>query len=301
MVPEDISDAVARGDRQAVKAWLNAEDSDVNAFSVYGQSLLGTCVLAAAQSQSKYESLNHLEVGRMLVARGAKAGALGYSHLLRSPLVMPITSLNVAGTDEMYAWYDLLIGAGADPNSSSEVLVDGFRCRMSMLSRVLFFFPVTALITTEKRHALIKLLLRAGANPCVCYTTYRPPPEFVPRIRLETLRSPLDEAEDLFAKFAFSPDSAKSVYDATWALDDAVARRPDLADDEHYVAARRLVEGVIAAGSYKKYLRLPLQDTLNLLSLAQRGKLATTDPVMKSLVGVDNHVVWNVLTYWAES
>ena len=66
-------------------------------------------------------------------------------------------------------------------------------------------------------------------------------------------------------------------------------------------AARRLVEGVIAAGSYKKFVRLPLQDTLNLLSLAQRGKLATTDPVMKSLVGVDNHVVWNVLTYWAES
>ena len=107
MVPEDISDAIARGDRQAVKAWLNAEDSDVNALSVYGQSPLGTCMLAA--------------------------------------------------------------------------------------------------------------------------------------------------------------------------------------------------EGVIAAGSYKKYLRLPLQDTLNLLSLAQRGKLATTDPVMKSLVGVDNHVVWNVLTYWAES
>ena len=38
-----------------------------------------------------------------------------------------------------------------------------------------------------------------------------------------------------------------------------------------------------------------------MLSLAQRGKLATTDPVVKSLVGVDNHVVWNVLTYWAES
>ena len=128
------------------------------------------------------------------------------------------------------------------------------------------------------------------------YTTYRPPPEFVPWIRFEALRSPLDEAEDLL-----NPDSAKSVYDATWALDDAVARRSDLADDEHYVAARRLVEGVIAAGSYKKYLRLPLQELLNLLSLAQRGHATTTDPVMKSLVGVDNHVVWNVLTYWAES
>ena len=129
MTPEgDISDAIARGDRQAVKAWLNAEDSDVNSRSVYGQTLLGTCVLAAAQSQSKYEARNHLEVARMLVARGARADAL-----------------------------------------------------------------------------------------------------------------------------------------------------------------------------YKKYVRLPLQELLNLLSLAQRGKLATTDPVMKSLVGVDNHVVWNVLTYWAES
>ena len=125
---------------------------------------------------------------------------------------------------------------------------------------------VTALITTEKRLALIKLLLRAGANPCVC-----------------------------------DMQQYDTMYDATWALDDAVARRSDLGDDEHYVAAKRLIKGVIAAGSYKKYLRLPLQELLNLLSLAQRGHATTTDPVMKSLVGVDNHVVWNVLTYWAES
>ena len=87
----------------------------------------------------------------------------------------------------------------------------------------------------------------------------------------------------------------------SFVVEDAVARAPELADDEHYVAARRLVEGVVAAGSYKKYVRLPLQELLNLLSLAQRGHATTTDPVMKSLVGVDNHVVWNVLTYWVES
>ena len=255
---DDIRDAIAGADREAVEALLNAEDSDLDAFSV--NALFGMCVLAAAQSQSRNESRHQLEIGRLLVARGARAdGPLGNERLLQSPLVMPITSLN--DSDKIVAWYDLLIGAGADPNATSEVLVDGFRCRMSMLSRVLFFFPVTALITTEKRLALIKLLLRAGANSCV----YDP------------------------------------FYDATWPLDDAVARFPELADDEHYVAARRLVEGVIAAGSYKKYVRLPLQELLNLLSLAQRGHATTTDPVMKSLVGVDNHVVWNVLTYWAES
>ena len=73
MPEEDISDAIARGDRQAVKAWLNAEDSDVNSRSVDGQTLLGTCVLAAFQSQSKYEASNHLEVARMPVAHGARA------------------------------------------------------------------------------------------------------------------------------------------------------------------------------------------------------------------------------------
>ena len=155
-----------------------------------------------------------------------------------------------------------MIGAGADPNARSKVWVEGgLQPDMSMLSRVIYFFPVTALITKEKRLALIKLLLRAGANSCV----YDP------------------------------------FYDATWPLEDAVARAPELADDEHFLAAKRLVEGVLAAGSYKKYVRAPLQELLNLLSLAQRGKLATTDPVMKSLVGVDNHVVWNVLTYWTES
>ena len=132
--------------------------------------------------------------------------------------------------------------------------------------------PRRSPITTEDRFELIKILLRAGANPNpgVC-----------------------DRALDL-SRYGLP-------HSAAWALDDAVARAPELADDEHYLAAKRLVKGVIAAGSYKKYLRLPLQELLNLLSLTQRGKLATTDPVMKSLVGVDNHVVWNVLTYWAES
>ena len=50
MIPEEIRDAIARGDREAVEALLNAEISDLNAFSL--DALLGMCVLAAAQSQS---------------------------------------------------------------------------------------------------------------------------------------------------------------------------------------------------------------------------------------------------------
>ena len=76
MIPEDIRDAIARGDREAVEALLNAEISDLNAFSL--DALLGMCVLAAAQSQSRNESRHQLEIGRLLVARGARAdGRLG--------------------------------------------------------------------------------------------------------------------------------------------------------------------------------------------------------------------------------
>ena len=73
MQEEDISDDVFQRYWQGVQRLLNDEDSDVNSRSVDGQTLLGTCVLAAFQSQSKYEASNHLEVARMLVAHGARA------------------------------------------------------------------------------------------------------------------------------------------------------------------------------------------------------------------------------------
>ena len=55
MIPEDIRDAIARGDREAVEALLNAEELDLNAFSL--DALLGMCVLAAAQSLLRLRSL----------------------------------------------------------------------------------------------------------------------------------------------------------------------------------------------------------------------------------------------------
>ena len=62
MMPgEDIRDAIARGDRQAVKAWLNAEDSDLNSRSVDGPTLLGKCVMAAAESRSLVEARRRAE------------------------------------------------------------------------------------------------------------------------------------------------------------------------------------------------------------------------------------------------
>ena len=53
MIPEDIRDAIARGDREAVEALLNAEESDSESID----ALLGMCVLAAAQSLLRLRSL----------------------------------------------------------------------------------------------------------------------------------------------------------------------------------------------------------------------------------------------------
>ena len=73
----------------------------------------------------------------------------------------------------------------------------------------------------------------------------------------------------------------------------------DLAENEHWLATKRLVAGVRKYGTYKKYVRAPHRDVLAVRGLAQRGKLSTNDPVLNFLARLgDNGVVWHVLEYW---
>jgi len=70
-------------------------------------------------------------------------------------------------------------------------------------------------------------------------------------------------------------------------------------DDEHWVAVKALLDGVRAAGSYKRYMRTPHRDVLAVRGLAQRDKLSTNDPVLYFLAQLgDNGVVWHVLSFW---
>ena len=70
-------------------------------------------------------------------------------------------------------------------------------------------------------------------------------------------------------------------------------------DDEHWVAVKALLDGVRAAGSYKRYMRTPHRNVLAVRGLAQRGKLSTSDPVLNFLARLgDSGVVWYVLSFW---
>jgi hypothetical protein len=73
------------------------------------------------------------------------------------------------------------------------------------------------------------------------------------------------------------------------------------ADDEEWLAVKRLVAGVRAAGgTYRAYLHEHRKQVLMLRCLAtKKGRATTTDPVMNFLEQLgDNGVIWKVLSFW---
>ena len=106
-------------------------------------------------------------------------------------------------------------------------------------------------------------------------------------------------------------------------------RNPELADDENYIKAQKLIAGVREHGSYKRYLRAPHRQFVRLCSLLVRRREERTNrlllerlrteespwsslgsiPVWKSaelhllqrIARLPNGPCWNVLSYWREA
>ena len=75
--------------------------------------------------------------------------------------------------------------------------------------------------------------------------------------------------------------------------------RPSLAENEQWLATKRLVAGVRKYGTFKKYMRAPHRDVLAVRGLAQRGHLSTSDSVLNFLARLgDNGVCWHILSFW---
>ena len=73
------------------------------------------------------------------------------------------------------------------------------------------------------------------------------------------------------------------------------------ADDEQWLAVKRFVADVRAAGgTYRAYLHEHRKQVLMLRCLAtKKGRATTTDPVMNFLEQLgDNGVIWKVLSFW---
>ena len=80
---------------------------------------------------------------------------------------------------------------------------------------------------------------------------------------------------------------------------------PQLAgDDVYFQAAKALIHGVRAAGSWKKYCRRwgAHRDILRLRSFVVRGRATTSDKWLAGMVRLkENGLVWNVLSFWRDA
>ena len=73
-----------------------------------------------------------------------------------------------------------------------------------------------------------------------------------------------------------------------------------LADNEHYIACRKILAGVREHGSYKRYLRAPHREFLRFRSLLVRGR-AKTNELHEKIARLPNGACWKVLSYWREA
>ena len=81
--------------------------------------------------------------------------------------------------------------------------------------------------------------------------------------------------------------------------------RPELAQDEHWVACKTLVADVRAAGgTWAAYRRHSRKQILRLRSLVLRGRARprvrtrAADPVAARVLRLPNELTWRVLEFW---
>jgi hypothetical protein len=268
------------------------EGGDVNAYDAYGTTLLLASV-----------TYSQVEMCRMLIAREADPTIRGHDadfRRLTCPLWLAAQHTNGGLLHPPQgggaAWsaspsgelFQILMESGADLNvremfifphyphpdeSDSDSDHKGFG---SLLAITLVYFGMRALDNSLSLE-IATTLLRAGA-------------------RLESI------VEDLATVFDYS---------ALWCLNWALADRPELAHDEHFIKARELIIGVQEDGSFKRFMRRPHREVLRLRSLVSRGHATPKKwsprghdwHAIQFLVNPDvpNEVCWNILSFWRAS
>ena len=285
MVPNHIITAAKLGDTPTVEQWLDA-GGDVNAYDDRGTRTL----LLAAIANSR------VELCRTLLARGADPSLRRVGQI---PLWLAAYEAHggvqlgdytgerarLAIDSPSISICQMLVQSGADLNAR-ELLDFGsyFMVQASLLARVLFFFAADPQREDSlMRLNLVSMLLRAGAPlASVAY----------------------NEVSDM-------------TYSASWCVEKALAKRPYLLQDRHFIEARSLVIGITEDGSYKKWLRRPHRSVLRLRSLVSRsratlrrrrsrrrarGSDAQAEHAITFLIKLgDNGVVWNILSFWKET
>ena len=277
MLPARICDAAAEGDHEVVAAWLDENPESVNEVSNHGESLLLICLENGDIQDAHLESVRHL------LSRGADPNQTCYildidTRGCMTPL-FSICSSDCPHAPEIVA---CLLGAGADPNLRIADHLDQngepsstFEEDSTPIIGAVRFFLGTSDRTEGSWHLpVVARLLRAGAS----------------------LDNPDGQSAD------------------EW-LADEERRWPDWAAGcRYFQAAKALIHGVRAAGSWKKYCRAraPHREILALRSLAMRGYITpyqrrrTRGAEHKIAIAFvarlgDNGIVWNILSFWRDA
>ena len=280
MIPREIAVAAAQGNKDAVVKWLDTHPERVNDLGDDGMSLLLCCLEHDWRLQAA-----HLELIRHLLSRGADPNHTCFINQRNDETqgcMTPLFSICVSDSPHAPGIVACLLSAGADPNLRIADHLDQngepsstFEEDSTPIIGAVRFFLGTSDRTEGSWHLpVVARLLRAGAS----------------------LDNPDGQSADEWLAYE----------ERQW---------PDLsAGDRYFQAAKALIHGVRAAGSWKKYCRAraPHREILALRSLATRGyiipyqKRRTRATDWQAVVAFvarlgDNGVVWNILSFWRDA
>ena len=273
MIPREIAVAAAQGNKDAVVAWLDTHPERVNDLGDDGMSLLLCCLEHDWRLQAA-----HLELIRHLLSRGADPNHTCFINQRNDETqgcMTPLFSICVSDSPHAPGIVACLLGAGADPNLRIADHLDqnGEPSSTSEADSTPIIGAIRVFLGSDGSWHL----------PVVA--------------RLLRAGASLDNSEGK------SADEWLADEERLW---------PDLVDG-HFKAAKALIHGVRAAGSWKKYCRArcPHREILALRGLAMRGyitpyqKRRTRATDWKAIVAFvarlgDNGVVWNILSFWRD-
>ena len=249
---------------------LNAIDEgayNINDSDPWGNSLLIACALGEQLHSSNllYKIWpQHVVLARALLDRGADVNQRTTSVLGIAP--DGSTALAVAAAGGGLASPDLvalLLDAGAD--------VDMMNARGTPLANAIKGFGDVP-DDPPRHHAcrkIVHILLRAGAQTGT----------------LAIADEVFERTEDRCFRGEIGIGSPRAFYCSA-------------ESHAHYTAAKEMILGVRAAGSWRAYAKLPRKQVLSLRSLALRGRAEPRDARMTFLVESPNEIAWKVLEYW---
>lgn len=189
-----------------------------------------------------------------------------------------------------------LLALGADANASNDN-------RITVLH-------IASCGRGEEASEMVRLLLLAGAdaNASTLYGHSTPMgflPVFAKRPESSSRNLPTTELSTpvlvICKLLLHAGASIDDVFSPDTSMEAWLEKQAKPADDEQWLAVKRLVADVRAAGgTYSAYLHQHRKQVLMLRCLAtKKGRATTTDPVMNFLVQLgDNGVIWKVLSFW---